>query len=404
MNENLGPCSYENWKAALSDEGSHDGYEVPLFTDAHVTGEILEGFGPYQLLNPIAISRSAGSVTPGVILRVENYLEISSPSSVEMDRTNDTRYHGGLLHDEIAALSSLILGVKFKSGGITREFCPDCDPRGMPVHFLMDRDPILLCSEGKLIIPKARNQICLNDLDQLLTYPNLTPEDAIILVRASRIYQDALWIAESEPELAWIMFVSAIETAANHWRKAQATPVENVEKLHTSLPGLESLLNEQGVPDLAEKVAEFLAQYTGATRKFVGFVLEFLPPEPRNRPRTGKHPWEKEKMRKTLGQVYDYRSKALHGSGKFPAPMCMPPFNDGSGYDEVPLGLATSAQGGVWVKKDSPILLHTFEYIVRGVLLNWWASLIPEASVKSDVGELREISSDNVRKNDLQIS
>lgn len=384
MNENIGPCSYENWKAALSDNPLQDGYEVPLFTDAHVTGEILEGFGPYQFLNPLARPRSASSITPGVILRVESYPEISSPSSVEMGRTNDTRYHGGLLHDEIAALSSLILGVKFKSGGITREFCPDGDPRGIPIHFLMDRDPILLCSEGKLIIPEARNQICLNDLDRLLTYPTLTPEDAIILVRASRIYQDALWIAESEPELAWIMFVSAIETAADHWRKAQATPVENIEKLHTSLPGLESLLNEQGVPDLVEKVAEFLAQYTGATRKFIGFVLEFLPPEPMNRPQTGKHPWEGKEMKKMLGRVYDYRSKALHGSGKFPAPMCMPPFNDGSGYDEVPLGLSTSAQGGFWLKEDAPILLHTFEYIVRGVLLNWWESLIPEASVSSE--------------------
>ena len=401
MNENLGPCSYENWKAALSDKGSHGGYEVPLFTDAHVTGEILEGFGPYQLLNPIAIPRSAGSITPGVILRVENYLEISSPSSVEMGRTNDTRYHGGSLHDEIAALSSLILGVKFKSGGINREFYPNGDPCGTPVHYLMDRYPILLCSEGKLIIPEARSQIRLNDLDQLLKYPTLTPEDAIILVRASRIYQDALWIAESEPELAWIMFVSAIETAANHWRKAQSTPVE---KLHTSMPELERLLDEQGVPNLVEKVAELLTPYIGATRKFIDFVLEFLPPAPMNRPRTGKHPWERKEMKETLRLVYDYRSKALHGSGKFPAPMCMPPFNDGSGYDEVTPGLSTSAQGGFWLKKDAPILLHTFEYIVREVLLKWWASLIPEASVQYDVGELRDVSSDNVRKNDLQIS
>ena len=382
MNENLGPCSYENWKAALADKVPHDGYEVPLFTDAHVTGEILEGFGPYQFLNPLASPRSADSITPGVILRVENCSGISSSSSVEMGRTNDTRYHGGLLHDEIAALSSLILGVKFKSGGITREFYPNGDPRGTPVHYQMDRDPILLCSDGKLIIPEARNQICLNDLDRLLTYPTLTPEDAIILVRASRIYQDALWIAELEPELAWIRFVSAIETAADHWRKSQATSVENVEKLHTSLPGLESLLNEQGVPDLVEKVAEFLAQYTGPTRKFIGFVLEFLPPEPRNRPQTGKHPWDRKGMKKTLGRVYDCRSKALHGSGTFPAPMCIPPFNDGSGYDEVPLGSATSARGGNWSKKDVPILLHTFEYIVRGVLLNWWKSLIPEDSVR----------------------
>lgn len=377
MNKNLGPFSYENWKASLSDKVPHDGYEVPLFTDANVTGEILEGFGPYQFLNPLAIPRSTGSITPGVILRVENYLEMSSPSSGEMDRTNDTRYHGGSLHDEIAALASLILGVKFKSGGITREFYPNGDPHGTPVHYPMERAPILRCSEGKLIIPEARNQIFLNDFDQLLTYPTLTSEDAIILVRASRIYQDALWIAESEPELAWIMFVSAIETAANHWRKAQSTPVE---KLHTSMPDLERLLDKHGGPNLVKGAAELLMPYMGATQKFIGFVWEFLPPEPRNRPRTGKHPWEKYKMKKTLARVYDYRSKALHGSGKFPAPMCMPPFIDESGHIcEVPPGLATSAQGGFWLRKDAPILLHTFEYIVRGVLLNWWASLIPEA-------------------------
>jgi hypothetical protein len=28
--------------------------------------------------------------------------------------------------------------------------------------------------------------------------------------------------------------------------------------------------------------------------------------------------------------------------------------------------------GGVWMEKDVPILLNTFEYITRGVLLNWW--------------------------------
>lgn len=379
MNRTIGPPSYENWKAASQDSSLLGGYEVPLFTDAHITGEILEGFGPYQFLNPIAISSASGSITPGVILRVEKYLKISLPSTAEMRRTNDTLYHGGSSHDEIAALASLILGVRFKSGGITRVFGLNEDPRGKPLHYQMDRNPILLEGEGKRIIPEAHRTILLNDLNQLLTYSTLTPEDAIILVRASRLYQDALWIAESEPALAWVMFVSAIETAANHWRKKEYTPVE---KLHASKPELEKILDEHGGQELVKIVAEYIVEYMGATKKFIDFVLAFLPSPPKNRPKFDRHPWSKTKIKKTLEKIYGYRSDALHGSRAFPAPMCMSPMISDGYPIEVPTGFSTSTLGGVWVKEDSPLLLHTFEYIVRGALLKWWASLIPEDSLK----------------------
>ncbi len=41
MNEILGPISYENWKAKLSNSNLQGGYEVPLFTDVNVTGEFI---------------------------------------------------------------------------------------------------------------------------------------------------------------------------------------------------------------------------------------------------------------------------------------------------------------------------------------------------------------------------
>ncbi|CAG0961069.1 hypothetical protein METP3_00828 [Methanosarcinales archaeon] len=380
MNRILGHISYENWNAAQTKKDSQGGYEVPLFTDAHVTGEFLKS-GPYQFLNTVAIPGLSGSITPSVILRVENYLEISPPSHEEMDHTDDTYYHGGLLHNEIAGLASLIFGVRFKSGGITRIFEINKDSRGKPVHYEIDKNPILLKGKKKLIIPNACRTIRLNDLDQLLrSFPTLTPEDAIILVKASRLYQDALWIAESEPELAWIMFVSAIETAANHWNKSKATPVE---KLNTKNPKLVDILNEKGGITLVEEVANFVAPYMGATKKFIDFVLEFLPPEPKNRPAEwARHSWEKNKIKKTLDIIYDYRSKALHEGKPFPAPMCMVAPVFGGNISEIPFGYKLSlatAKGGKWVPEDIPIILHTFEYIVRGVLLRWWTeSLIPK--------------------------
>jgi hypothetical protein len=43
---------------------------------------------------------------------------------------------------------------------------------------------------------------------------------------------------------------------------------------------------------------------------------------------------------------------------------------------EVPLGLSASSYGATWAKKDTPMLLHVFEYIVRGAVLNWWRSVV----------------------------
>ncbi len=374
MNIDKGPVSYENWKASIRGSSSLGAYEVPLFTDIHITGEKRDDFGPYQFINPIAITEEDGILRPGVILRWEKHLELALPV---MEHTEDSLYHGGLLKDEIAALSSLALGIRLKSGGVTREFTPGGDTRGEPIYYELYKNPILLKNKVKPIIPYKFGSCSLDNLYPLSTFPHLALRDAIALVKASRLYQDALWIAESEPELAWIIFVSAIETAANHWCETKETAVE---KLHASKPDLESILREYGESELVEKVAELIAPYMGATKKFIDFVLEFLPSPPMDRPnlKGERLSWEINDMEKTLRKIYDYRSKALHGGTPFPAPMCSPSFKHGELFVEVPIGLTTSAKGGVWVKEDIPILLHTFEYIVRGALLKWWTSLSSE--------------------------
>jgi hypothetical protein len=73
--------------------------------------------------------------------------------------------------------------------------------------------------------------------------------------------------------------------------------------------------------------------------------------------------------------VYRYRSKALHEGRPFPAPMCMPPDRVGQVLSEKPHGDVSMA-GGTWKAEDVPILLNTFEYIARNVLLKWWDSAI----------------------------
>ena len=82
-------------------------------------------------------------------------------------------------------------------------------------------------------------------------------------------------------------------------------------------------------------------------------------------------------MKKHLRQVYNYRSKALHSGTPFPDPMCSAPFDTDSRPEERPSSISAAAAGAVWQAKDLPMYLHTFAYITRGALLNWWFSVDP---------------------------
>jgi hypothetical protein len=205
-------------------------------------------------------------------------------------------------------------------------------------------------------------------------FPKLSPDDAGALIRSARLYQDAVWIAESEPELSWIMLVSAVENAAESWCKSKATAVERLE---TSKPELVKLLKDAGGKELVLKVAKEIVDCLGATKKFINFILEFIPEQPKKRPSiNAQHSWEHKDIEKSMRIIYGHRSKTLHGGVKFPLPMCNPPMYDGSGFSEKPFGYATEAYRSVWMAEDTPMLLHTFEYIARNALLKWWKSML----------------------------
>jgi hypothetical protein len=88
-------------------------------------------------------------------------------------------------------------------------------------------------------------------------------------------------------------------------------------------PDLEEILKQYGGDELVLKVAEEVAPYMVSTKKFVDFVLAFLPDPPSVRPSEwAQHSWDRKSMKASLETIYTYRSKALHGGKPFPAPMC----------------------------------------------------------------------------------
>lgn len=377
------PFVYTNWKAAIEKEPSLGSEEFPLFSDARLIGEFKENCGPYQFIHLVGRLAQCGVARPVFILRISCHIDVTV-SLPDMDETRDDLYHGGDPAEEIAALASLALGVRLKPGDLSREFTLGDDPLGVPRAFGLKPDPVIPMGSPGLVLPNTCGDHMHRDLGEALkpfaTLPQVSPSDATALVQAARLYQDALWIAESEPSLCWLMLVSAVETAANHWRKEKAAPLET---LKDSNPELFELLKEAAVENLPQRVADLIADKLQSTKKFIDFCLEFRPPPPpkRSEQEFFRHRWTKRKLKEAMSTIYSHRSKSLHTGRPFPSPMCRAPTmtHVGGSPEEILPGSAAAAGYATWTKKDIPMLLHTFEYFVRQSLLRWWKSMTSES-------------------------
>ena len=258
----------------------------------------------------------------------------------------------------------------------------DDDPYGRPCEWGRAPRPLLQFRNNQPILPAVAGSRSLELLERLETIPRIKPTRYVSLIRACRSYQEALWIAESEPNLAWLLFVSAIETAANDIYRTESSASE---RLKNAKPDLAAHLEEVGGPEHLQKVADEIAPTLGATKKFIDFAMRFLPEPPPERPEMSsmRLEWTEANFKKVLRSVYHYRSRALHAGIPFPEPMLGPPFfvKPGEPVPEVPfVGLGAYSIGGTWIPKDVPINLHSFHYITRHVLLNWWDKALVQQS------------------------
>lgn len=366
------PRSWENWQEFSKGLGALQISELRLYTDVDFVAEAYN-FGPYSFLNALAHSRKdPGAVRPGIVLRAEWHLMADMRVPME---TNDDHYHGGDLFDELTALASLLLNARIMAGPVDREFRLGEDPMGRPRGYDASYLPVLPQSNQRPQLPYLTGSRDLRDLADLGSLPYLTPAAAAALIKAARLFQNALWVADTSPENAWLLLVSAIETSAAYWDGDKRTPEE---RFALSYGGVINMLKKAGVEELVPKMARAFKGVIGATSKFVGFLEAFSPQEPDKRPTFDKLDYSREHMTAAFNRIYALRSRALHAGVPFPYPMCIPPerFDEGP-YGEVPGGLAASARGATWNRSDTPMLLHTFAYLARGALLAWWHTLVP---------------------------
>src|SRR6266851_4334335 len=256
-----GTPSYDNWLAFNEREPLLGEHEHLMYSDAELTGQVCTGLEPYAFFNLVPFIAEPGLVRAVFVLRWSLHVVFDRPT---FDRTEASRYHGGGMIDEIAALVSLKCGVRFRAGSQTRRFDVGGDPKGVPVAWGVGPEPALNIGTGPLILPAVTGQHSIMAIEEMKSFPSLKPDQAIALVRAARLYQDATWLAESEPNLSWLMLVSAVETAANLWSRSADSPRD---RLKSSQSELVEYLDGLGIDGLTDRIAEHFADLLKVSKK-----------------------------------------------------------------------------------------------------------------------------------------
>lgn len=375
MTEKARPASWANWRKFAETGEPNAGSESYLYSDSAVIGTDSD-FGPFRLMNTFAGDVKEMSLARPVIgLRIRNAI---NPSPNKLDA-----HYGAKQRDEIAALSSLLLGIRLQSGGDTRWFPWLEDPLGTPRAEAEVERPFLLPGAWTPIIPSLQrdmdNAASLDGLELLGSYPLLDEDTATALVRAARLYQEAIWVAERDAWLTWLLLVSAVETAADEFALDESIPA--AELFQSLAPDLFKACQRHGDECVAD-VAKVQLPKLGATRKFLSFLLSFMPGPPLKRAPEYQQEWTQDALRKSLRIVYDMRSKHLHGGKAIPTLVCMAPGpRHGLPRERVQHVQAESkAQPFAKLIDESlPMYLHVFEHIVRNAILAWWSMCAHDA-------------------------
>ncbi|MBY6297509.1 hypothetical protein K5X91_05025 [Enterobacter bugandensis] len=360
--------SYKNLKLENEGKKLRCITEFYLYSDSRPTNEINDN-SVYCFLNMLPRQSTQPSVEPSITVRARWHSDINE-MIFSGDKSYTKDFHGGWYNDEIAALSSLLLGVRFHAGTINRHFDYYTGELGRP-QADYSSPPNLSFKNNAPIVPSAVKEIDISILKALNNLHLISEKNFNYLIKSARSYQNALWICESSPNMGWLLLVSALECAADQWAKSKSN---REERFKQAKPDLYNLLNTNDLKHLIPIIAKEFSTSFGATKKFLDFCTHYHPDEPIIRPETGRIHWDIESLSKIFKKIYDYRSKALHGGQPFPEPMCAHP-ETWNGYAEK--ARPCSTLGGTWLAEDVPINLNTFNYMVHSILNKWWQSLLP---------------------------
>lgn len=268
-----------SWNARhFADQGCPrtGGAEFLLCSDTQVTGGLEIACSPYVLFNCLGFPEQ-GRMAPVIALYLDDHFPVFDVQP--MEKTDTAGWLNLTLDDEVACLISLVAGMRLRAGGRVRKSGTEGDRRGVPEFYSHHVPDWTSAARPTYPTPQRFSIERLGGwMDQYLT---LGREDAVTLIRAARHFRDALWVADTDPELAWLLLVSAIEIVAGREAHRDIAPPE---LLRQEMPPLaEQLLAAGGEGHLAA-VAPSLVNTVKATARFRACVEKYRPDPPPVRP------------------------------------------------------------------------------------------------------------------------
>ncbi len=374
--EIVGPWGWRNARSWHAGESSSRAIELACYTDLRSPRFEPTSAGPFTVmpvLQNFDLFEWPGLPQVGVVIRIEQHLgDDDSPYYLDedWDQNDPVVHHGGNAGQELAALTSLMLGIRLREGGLLRVFDSHRDrghphaPNLPPPYLPVTSDSPILPYHSQRYYPFSRDlvEIDTSRIQLLNLYSNLSRADALALVRAARSYQEAVWVADGDPRQAWLRLVTAVEVVAQLMPDAPAAG-----RLSAVFPQIADKVARLDDPELTEWITVKFADQGRSTAKFIDFLMRFRPPAPPRRPAiSSPYRLDWKGLRKQLNHIYAYRSKDLHRGVPFPQVMCEPPPRTSRGIPH------EVARGDKSWRGEPPMHLHMFEYIVRGALQSWW--------------------------------
>ena len=373
------PAAWQIWHHS---DPESDGFESLLYSDSRINGSPYPidpiTVGPCELF-PTAAEGGHGIPLSGqLVVRFRHGAPLGPPGQRPY-RSSPDHYVEMYAAEEIAALLSLALGVRLRDGGPVRRFPYGKDSAGEPRWHDHYPPALIPVPDRRVQLPQLRGKEVdlARGVQWLSRYPGLQPTEAIVLAKAARSYADALWIADNDPQQAWLHLVTALETVAVHRQTDALDPMEVLREAHTELV---DLITRAGVPQILPEVADLLVETAKATRRFLDFACLYAPPPPDERPANEDVRIDWNQLRKALGSIYTHRSNYLH-RGR-PLPPGMIGLNLEYGDDGLPPeclhhGTEIATGSTSWKTREVPMYLWVMAYLVRGALLNWWREHTP---------------------------
>jgi hypothetical protein len=155
----------ESWQLSHRPDPDSDGWECLLYSDAYLNARYGQhAVGPFLFWATHA-EPPPGAVAPRLALRIPHAHPIlewqeggkQAGPSQQVLRRNSRWWLGMSVDDEVAALLSLALGVRLRSGGLVRRFVHGGDPAGVPELHNHHTPTLLHPTYQRVMLPQLRD-------------------------------------------------------------------------------------------------------------------------------------------------------------------------------------------------------------------------------------------------------